>query len=74
MLKDHGLRSLVVLLQVVLVLAFIVLALTSAFLAYKHPGMSTELAQALGLLLGCLALLFITERLMTGRWTRWSRR
>ncbi|MEV6676274.1 hypothetical protein AB0N09_05310 [Streptomyces erythrochromogenes] len=74
MLKHHGLRSLVVLLQVVLVLAFIVLALTSVFLAYKHRGMSIELAQALGLLFGCLAILFITERLTTGRWSRWSRR
>ncbi|WP_327309800.1 hypothetical protein OG730_41695 (plasmid) [Streptomyces sp. NBC_01298] len=74
MQKQHGLRSLAAFLQFVLVLAFVVLALVSGLLAYKHRGMSTELAQALGLLLSCLALLLVTERLTTGRWTRWSRR
>lgn len=74
MLKHQGLSPFVVLLQVVLVLAFTVLALTSVFLAYKHRGMSIELAQVLSLLLACLAVLFITERFTTGRWSRWSRR
>ncbi|MFD6465396.1 hypothetical protein [Streptomyces goshikiensis] len=46
----------------------------SGLLAYGHRGMSIELAQTLGLLLLCLALLLVTERLTTGRWTRWSRR
>ncbi|MFB7836159.1 hypothetical protein [Streptomyces sp. NPDC056056] len=74
MQKSYGLRSLARFLQFVLVLAFVVLALVSGLLAYGHRGMSTELAQTLGLLLLCLVLLLVTERLTTGRWTRWSRR
>ncbi|MFE8941152.1 hypothetical protein ACFYNX_27220 [Streptomyces sp. NPDC007872] len=74
MQKTHGLHSLARFLQFVLVLAFVVLAMVSGLLAYWHRGMSTELCQTLGLLLGCLALLLLIERLTTGRWTRWSRR
>ena len=69
-----GYRSLTVFFQFVLTLLFIIFGLASAVLLIAHRGMSIELAQSLGLLGSCLALLLVTERLTTGRWFRWSRR
>ncbi|MFD5079652.1 hypothetical protein [Streptomyces sp. NPDC058371] len=67
-------RALTVLFQVVLTLGAVVMLLASGILLVAHDGPSVELAKALGLLVMFLALLLITERLTTGRWTRWSRR
>ncbi|MFE7777694.1 hypothetical protein ACFU5O_28100 [Streptomyces sp. NPDC057445] len=69
-----GLRSLTVFVQFVLVLGVVVLTLASGLLLVAHRGPSVELAKALALLIGCVALLSVTERLTTGRWFRWQRR
>ncbi|MFE7332552.1 hypothetical protein ACFU8W_48495 [Streptomyces sp. NPDC057565] len=66
-------RSLVVLFQLVLAVALIVLGLASVQLL-RANGLDQESAKALGLLAGCIFLILVTERLTTGRWTRWSRR
>ncbi|MDI6410612.1 hypothetical protein [Streptomyces albus] len=60
------------LLQLVLVLTFVVLGLVTASL-FHSGGFTVPFWQGLGLLVGDLALMMITERLTTGRWHRWSR-
>ncbi|GAA2720404.1 MULTISPECIES: hypothetical protein [Streptomyces] len=66
-------RGLMVFFQGVFALGFVVMVLvTGMYVAYDGP--SVELAQSVGLLVLFLGLLSVTERWMTGRWFRWSRR
>lgn len=67
-------RSLMVFFQRVFAFGFVVMLLVSGLVYVSNDGPSIELAQAVGLLLLFLGLLLITERRMTGRWFRWSRR
>ncbi|MFI8928727.1 hypothetical protein ACIG3E_13750 [Streptomyces sp. NPDC053474] len=70
--RRAALAPFVRLLQLALVLAFVVLGLATALL-FHSDGFTVPFFQSLGLLVGDLALLMITERLTTGRWHRWSR-
>ncbi|MFF8618635.1 hypothetical protein [Streptomyces sp. NPDC015350] len=67
-------RSLMVFFQGVFVLGFVVMTLVTGLMYVAHDGPSVELAQSVGLLMLFLGLLLVTERWMTGRWFRWSRR
>lgn len=68
------LRPLIVFFARVLTLAIVVLSLACWFLAVSHRGPSVDLFEALTLLVLCFALLMGCNRLLTGRWHRWSRR
>lgn len=67
-------RALTVFFQFILTLCALILGLASGILLVTHRGPSTELAQALTLLAGCIALILVTEYRTTGRWGRWPRR
>ncbi|MER6847722.1 hypothetical protein AB0A81_25650 [Streptomyces flaveolus] len=66
--------GLMVFFQRVFVLGFVVMMLVSGLMYVAHDGPSVELAQSVALLALFLGLLLVTERRMTGRWFRWSRR
>jgi hypothetical protein len=66
-------RSLTALFQLALTAGIVVFGLASGVLLVAN-GPTLEFAKAAGLLCGCLALLLVTERVTTGRWTKWSRR
>ncbi len=70
--RRAALAPFVRLLQLVLVLAFVALSLATALL-FHSGGFTVPFFQGLGLLVGNLALMMITERLTTGHWHRWSR-
>ncbi|MFD6329171.1 hypothetical protein ACFWGI_06280 [Streptomyces niveus] len=67
-------RALTVFIQSLLTLGVVITMMTSGLVLVAHGGPSVELAKAVGLLALFLALLLVTERLTTGRWSRWSRR
>ncbi|MCX4826887.1 hypothetical protein OG883_45455 [Streptomyces sp. NBC_01142] len=67
-------RRLTVFFQGVFALGFVIMMLVSGLMLLAHDGLSVELTQSLGLLALFLGLLLVTERLSTGRWSRWSRR
>lgn len=69
----HQLRPLAVFFAWVLTLAVVVLVLTCGVLVLSHRGLSVELFQALALLALCMPLLMVCNKILTGRWHRWSR-
>ncbi|MFF3957505.1 hypothetical protein ACFYY1_30470 [Streptomyces sp. NPDC001890] len=71
---DRKMRPLTVFFQRLLVLGVVTMMLVSVLMLLAHDGLSVEFAQSLALLILFLGLLLVTERLSTGRWTRWSRR
>ncbi|MGZ2358451.1 hypothetical protein LRE75_17395 [Streptomyces sp. 372A] len=65
---------LLVFIESVLGFGIVIMSLVSGLMVLRHDGPSAELAHSVSLLALFLGLLLVTERAMTGRWFRWSRR
>ncbi|MFF9157608.1 hypothetical protein ACF1AB_35915 [Streptomyces sp. NPDC014846] len=60
-------------LEFFLMLWALIMALASGVLLVSYGGPSIELAKALVVLAGLIALIMLIERLTTGHWWRWAR-